>query len=103
MKCNLNFENVMPSANPGVTDYSYGDSVLVKCSPQYEFNEFHRSTLLLTCLSTGQWDIQPTCRSKYEFIKSISISQSQSSSQTTGHGCSKLTTSLVNVSLKFQM
>ena len=66
LQCNLNFDYIVAVANPGRSVYDYGERVEVKCnSSRYKLNEFHTSTVSLTCLSNGQWNKQLNCVRKY--------------------------------------
>ena len=61
----MNFDNVVPKDNSNISEYAYGDKVEVKCAPRYELVEVNTTSIVLTCLSTRNWNFKPSCSSKY--------------------------------------
>ena len=64
MKCILNFENVIPADQSDIREYEYGETVEVTCVDGYELNEVRTTTVVLSCLSTGNFHLHPSCSSK---------------------------------------
>ena len=64
VKCILNFEDVVPADQSDILEYEYGETVEVTCVDGYALNEVRTTTVVLSCLSTGNFHLHPSCSSK---------------------------------------
>ncbi|XP_052805279.1 uncharacterized protein LOC128234798 isoform X2 [Mya arenaria] len=69
-QCSLaSYPNVVPSDGSSQTMYHYGDTVSVTCSYDYVLANVDLTDMNISCLYTGQWDIQPTCKIEFLIVR----------------------------------